>query len=82
MLGLGPVYHLWASTTNQTTKINIGPKKTTTVQFMASGVKSLPETVGKHKKGTIVATNATEKKPIGRENLPKFQGPGLKVFCA
>jgi hypothetical protein len=43
-------------------------------------VKSAPTTLGKHKIGTMSATNADAMIPIGMENLPKFHGPGRNLL--
>jgi len=45
---------------------------------MVEASRSLPVTLGKHKMGTMSATNALAIAPIGRLKRPRFQGPGRK----
>lgn len=50
---------LCAETRNQMNASNSGPPQTREVQFIVFGVRSFPRTAGKHRIGTIKATNPT-----------------------
>ena len=78
MLTFGPLNHFRADTNHQMMTRIIGPPYTTAVQFITSAVKSAPVTLGKHRIGTMRMTNADATKPMGSDNLPRFQGPGRK----
>ena len=57
----------------------MAPPYTKHVQFMRAGDNLAPLEAGKQRTGTIRTTHASAINPQGRENFPRFQGPGRKL---